>query len=215
MATNYQFRVYMNYDVRPSDDWTTTFEYANLPDDISSGIITTTADGCVAAIQQCLLGNAIIDRVVVSTWQPDSTPYDPETVRTISYGVFGDVEFTLTDPVDDTLCWFIRRNVETGRTGKIQLRGTILVDQLVSTSGAWQFSTGDGGDFDDKADVMWLALSNDNSPSLIGVALLSTTYPATEAGEKQVPIKVYAAEPTTRLLTGLTSVGPKERQERQ
>lgn len=210
----YSIRTYMHYDVRPSDFWTCTLEY-NIDDTVESPEMTSVCDELVNGIKEILLANVVIDRVVVSTWVADSDPYDPEALRTISYGVMGARGFTLTAPVADSLTLFIRKDVGSGRTGKIQLRGTLLNAQLDSDSGEWTIITADVDNFEGFVDDFWTGASAIETPALIGLVLLSTTYPATAAGVKQVPVKVYSATPIIRAVNVFTLVGPRERQVNQ
>ena len=211
----YKFTAFMSYDVRPSDFWTASIEKQLGEDDISAGSIELEADNFVAGLKVPLLGNALIDRVVVSTWFPDSQPYDPDTVRTISYGIEGDRGYVVSEPVDDTLCLLVRKNVASGRTGKFQLRGVLLVSDLTAASGDWQLDGAVASDFEDNINVMYETICSENNMQLIGLVLLDTLYPATDEDEVQVPIKVYSDNPIVRAVTGAVIVKPTERQENQ
>lgn len=212
--TNYSFRAYMNYDVRPSDDWTFNCEY-QVDGTIDSGAVEDVANGIKIGLQGMLLDNVIVDRVVASTWVPDGMPYDPSTLRVFPMGVFGLVEFPLGDPVDDDLALFIRKAVSTGRSGKIMLRGTMTTLNITTDSGSWVLTGGAVSAFAARV----LAFSNDllNAPgfALIGAAFTGWTYPATAEGVKQIPIKNYASTPTVREVSELSLVGPIERQDTQ
>lgn len=210
----YSIRTYMHYDVRPSDFWTSTIEYT-IADEVESAAVDNLVDDLVAGYVEILLGTVIIDRVVISTWVPDSTPYDPEAVRTISVGLNGGRGFVLTEPVADDLTLFIRKDVTSGRTGKFSLRGTILNAQVDSESGEWTIISTDVDDFEGFVEAFWNGASSYNPPQLIGLVLLDTTYPAVAAGVKQVPVKVYSADPIVRDSTGFTLVGPRTRQVHQ
>jgi len=66
-----------------------------------------------------------IDRAVVSTYQVDSRPYNPDTFTTIPVGVFGNNNLGQGDPVSLEHCIFIRRAVASGRPGKLLYRGCL------------------------------------------------------------------------------------------
>jgi hypothetical protein len=78
------------------------------------------------------LSGAIIDRVAISTYVPDSQPYNPNTLAIFPFSVPG----TRTGPgsvLALEACLFVRRNVIFGRDGRLLYRGC-LTDQQVSSS---------------------------------------------------------------------------------
>jgi hypothetical protein len=74
-----------------------------------------------------------IDRVVVSTYQPDSRPYNPETFTTIPVNQEGTASFT-SDAMPIEYCIFVRRVTAAGRPGKLLYRGA-LQESDVGTQG--------------------------------------------------------------------------------
>lgn len=206
---------YMNYDVRPTEQWTTTLEFDH-EGTLDSGLVYDTALNFANGLSGLLLSNVIIDRVTASTWVPDSEPYDPANVRTIPIGINGEREFLLTDPVDDDLVLFIRKTVDTGRTGKVLLRGCMVTADLAVYSGSWILKSGPIADFTEAIDN-WATLMIDSALAcaLVGSPLLGITYPAVAEGVKQVPIKNYSPTPTIRPVRDFALVGPTERQDTQ
>lgn len=207
----YIFRAYMAYDVRPSDEWSATLEY-DIDDSVESPSVAATALNMAAGLAVMVYNNVRIDRVVVSTWQQDSDPYDINALRTISIGIFGDREYSLTNVVADELTLFLRKNVFRGRTGKMLLRGVLTVAQLTSNSGSWTILPIALPALLTAVEDMWTFFTSGAEPVMIGAALLDITYPATAAGVKQEPVKVYATSPTVRNISGLDLVGPRSRQ---
>ena len=70
------------------------------------------------------LAGIIIDRVTISTYVPDSLPYNPNNVATFPFSV------TSTRPAPAEvlpleLCLFVRRNVNFGRDGRLLYRGCL------------------------------------------------------------------------------------------
>jgi hypothetical protein len=208
------FRAYMFYDSRPSDDWSTTLEYS-IDADISSGIVEAAALAFADGLSEMLLNNVIIDRVVVSTWEPDSEPYDPDSLRVVPVGINGQNAFAFTTPADDDLVVFIRKSVVTGRTGKMQLRGCFTVSALETESGSWTFTALAQTEMETDTAAAWDLWAGTDPPVLIGVVLLDTIYPAVAEGTKQIPVKVYTDIPSVRQVNGLVVVGPNERQDTQ
>jgi hypothetical protein len=74
-----------------------------------------------------------LDRAVVSTYQPDSRPYNPDTFTTVPINVAGTAEFS-TDAMPIEYCVFVRRVVASGRPGKLLYRG-VLEEGAVGTLG--------------------------------------------------------------------------------
>jgi hypothetical protein len=78
------------------------------------------------------LSGAVIDRVAISTYVPDSQPYNPNTLAVFPFSVNG----TRTGPGNVLAletCLFVRRNVVFGRDGRLLYRGC-LTDGQVSTN---------------------------------------------------------------------------------
>jgi len=211
----WKFTACLNYEARPSEFWTASVGKELGIEDVEDSSLVVDADDFAAALADKALSNVVIDRIVISTWQPDSDPYDPEAVRTVSYGLPGLRGFLASEPTDDTLAYFIRKNVNSGRSGKFYLRGWMLVSDLTAGSGAWALSSLVEEDFADNVDQFFNLLTNTNSIALIGLALLDTIYPAVPLGTKQVPVKMYSETPTVRAVASIVGVRPTERQERQ
>jgi len=81
-----------------------------------------------------------IDRAVVSTYQVDSRPYNPDTFATVPINVPGTASFT-TDAMPLEYCLFVRRAVQSGRPGKLLYRG-VLDEGAVGTLGLRAIVTG-------------------------------------------------------------------------
>jgi len=74
-----------------------------------------------------------LDRVVVSTYQPDSRPYNPDTFTTLPINLDGTAT-TSGDAMPIEYCVFVRRVVASGRPGKLLYRG-VLDEASVGTLG--------------------------------------------------------------------------------
>ena len=79
------------------------------------------------------LQGVILDRGVVSTYAPDSEPYNPDSFVTFSLGltagrpVVGEVL-----PLE--MCLYVRRNVFNGRYGKAYYRGALTEQDVIAPS---------------------------------------------------------------------------------
>lgn len=213
MSDNVALTYYMHYDERPNDYWTTRWELVAVGGPIGAPAENAALDGA-SALATLLLDNVIIDRVVLSTVEPDGALYDPTTVKVISLGLQGTHPILASNPVDDDIVLFVRKNVISGRTGKMQLRGAMAVNMLTTYAGSWKLTNGAKAELTSRLSDLddWVS---DNQISLIGYPLLQTIYPATPEGQKQKPIKVYTDTPIVRRVTSLSLVGPNERQDTQ
>ncbi len=104
-----------------------------------------------------------IDRAVISTYQPDSTPYNPDTFTSLPVEIAGqNVGGGESLPVE--YCTFVRRVVTTGRTGKLLYRGS-LAEDWVTVQGLRAVLTdtylnASQASFSDWFGTIWLASGN-------------------------------------------------------
>jgi hypothetical protein len=102
-----------NYEVQATE---------NLP---NAGFVLPTLANRFVDLERPLHSTAVtIDRVVISTYAPDSRPYNPDTLATYSYNVQCQRTST-SDLVPLETCLFIRRITEFGRSGKLFYRGCL------------------------------------------------------------------------------------------
>lgn len=207
-------RAYMHYAERPNDEWTHTLEYA-FTGSLESGEAELIALDLGTGLSELLLKTVLIDRVVLSTWEQDSKPYDPSKLRVVPIGVFGKVEFLVGEETDDDIVIYVRKAVSSGRAGKIQLRGCLLDGNMESESGSWVLSSSLRSAIEARLALYWSSITNNARPALIGAPLVSWTYPAVPEGTKQVPIPNYATEPYVREVNAVVLVGVNERQDTQ
>lgn len=94
--------------------------------------------GKIAAFETAFhLNTTYINRVTVSTWVPDSTPYNGNELVTVPISANGLREQLLGQEalgLDDTL--YVRKTPQTGELGKIMYRGVLLeLDSIVNAQG--------------------------------------------------------------------------------
>jgi len=70
------------------------------------------------------LAGITIDRVTISTYVPDSLPYNPNNVATFPFSVFA-TRPASSEVLPLELCLFVRRNVNFGRDGRLLYRGCL------------------------------------------------------------------------------------------
>ena len=70
------------------------------------------------------LSDVSFDRITISTYQPDSQPYDP--TRFVSFPIFLQGQRARSgDALTLAICLFVRREVSFGRSGKLLFRGVL------------------------------------------------------------------------------------------
>jgi len=105
--------------------WANNYEMQavnNLSD--PSSALQELANNLVALERALHLTDIIIDRVTISTYAPDSQPYNPDNLATYPYSQFGQRTFS-GDVLPLDACLFIRRNTNFGRDGRLFYRGCL------------------------------------------------------------------------------------------
>jgi hypothetical protein len=121
----YTVRVFKSLLAQPDVRWANTYEieYAGEMDyNAAEGI----SAALIAAEQELHIDVVKFDRCTVSTWLPDSAPYDPAALHTFTpsgdvvgaNAIIGDVE------VLDTVLW-VKRIADNGRNGRLFYRGVL------------------------------------------------------------------------------------------
>lgn len=211
-----RFKAYYKPITRPSDVYSVEFEYNPEVAGIDDALVESIADNIVAGLVLLLTDDARMDRVVASTYTPDGEPYDPTTFRVFNYSNVG----TRTGIIGigtsaDTIALLLRRVPSNGRFGRILLRLSTFTNEVADKEGELALTT---GAFDEIAvlveDAFALWQITDRMV-MAGNPLIETQYPATPEGVKQVPIKVFAPEPTVRQVVSMELVGITTRQREQ
>lgn len=136
----FYIRVRKHHNEDPSTVWYNTYEVAALS---SGGLdeIQGAKTICVNFEAALLLNSATIDQATVSTWEPGLGGYNPGDFITYIENTVGTRALTGGDDLDLTVAFYIRRQAESGRNGKIFLRNSLLSTDVVSTGGKWRFAS--------------------------------------------------------------------------
>jgi len=105
--------------------WANNYELqaaADIPDPPFA--LQALSDRLVALERLFHITSVVIDRVTISTYAPDSQPYNPNTLATFPYSLRGQRNIT-TDALPLEMCLFIRRNTDFGRDGRLLYRGCL------------------------------------------------------------------------------------------
>jgi hypothetical protein len=115
------FRVYHSLTGSMDERWSNTFEaIADGAGTLSD--LTTLGDKLLALCQGMTGGHVSLPGYSISTWVPDSTPYNPENFYVSPTGEIVGSRFVAA-PLALEVCELVQRKAVTGRTGRIYFRG--------------------------------------------------------------------------------------------
>lgn len=128
-------RTYKHADVAIDNSWANSYE-------IKVGTSATLANlrsfmsAAMAFEAKMCLDTTVIDRGVVSTWVPDGEPYNPASFAVLDYNTPGEETSPAgTSMLSLDVCLHIRRIVDTGRFGKLFLRGLLTEGDIQGRAG--------------------------------------------------------------------------------
>jgi len=114
--------------------WANNYEVAattNVPDPVVA--LQELADRLVTLERNIHLRGVFIDRVTISSYAPDSQPYDPDTLATFPYTLEGVRNYN-GEAVPLELCLFVRRSTNFGRDGRLLYRGCLSEGDITAPS---------------------------------------------------------------------------------
>jgi len=114
--------------------WANNYEFRATQDVTFAQTVIFDLVNRLVDLERPLYPNYIrLDRAVVSTYQPDSRPYNPDTFTTVPINADGTATIS-GDAMPIEYCVFVRRVVASGRPGKLLYRG-VLDEGSVGTLG--------------------------------------------------------------------------------
>lgn len=139
----FNLSIFKNWASSGGAPWVNTYHLETTEDDGPASASLLAAGLDVVQAEQAVHRPAVyFDRYVISTYSPDSTPYNPETFVVVSIG-FNGLRPAGDDAVDLNAVWKVRRDTATGRPGKIAYRGVLgEADIQANASGYWQINPG-------------------------------------------------------------------------
>jgi len=141
----YTVRIFKSWGVRdPERRWVNSYE---LESDLASpGLLVDTMQAIVEAEQQIHLHKVQFLSATISTWVEDSHPYDPAAFNTYELTTVGARDLPdahALEALDTNVCYLIKRQCASGRSGKLFYRGCLLeLDVEMGGDGRFQISTG-------------------------------------------------------------------------
>lgn len=206
-------KAYVHPVGRPMEELTSEVEYNPEIERLDDTIVTNIATNARDAYRDMLLEEYVLNRFVFSFWESDSEVYDPLNSRTIPINLPGTRVLGGATPVDETVGLFIIREVAYGRSGRFIFKGYLRNNEITFQDGSWVLTSTGAADAATNVAAFWDNLSVVETPIMIGRSQTSIFYPATPEGEKQIPVRQYAAEPHIRPVLNLVVGGVREHQE--
>ena len=120
--TDLIIRVYKRAVGNPEFVWVNTYEAWCLAPPTSFGAYATMLDAFVAAEATFHLPSVEFIRATVSTWAPDSRPYDPQAFLVNEYGDTFGQNVVSSDPMPRNVVLSVRRHAVSGRSGRLFYR---------------------------------------------------------------------------------------------
>jgi len=122
------FKQYIGYA------WANNYEVEAVQDITNVAVSLEALVTRIVALERPLhLSGVVIDRVTVSTYVPDSLPYNPNTVATFPISTNGTRQ-AQGESLPLELCLFVRRNVVLGRDGRLLYRGCLTENDMSAST---------------------------------------------------------------------------------
>lgn len=134
-----QFTVttYKNFNTVPLPEWVNTWELVAV-DDGTAGDLITVAHTISVFESKLLCNNALVSRAVVRTWDSDGRNQPGNFIST-TQNVIGQ-KVPGVDPLPITQAWYIKRSVQSGRYGKLELRNNLTEAEVGTINGVAVFA---------------------------------------------------------------------------
>jgi hypothetical protein len=135
------------YKVVPNAEiaWANTYEVIvdqpTVDPDVTTARLSALRNAFVTLERGLLNAAYILDRIIISTYVPDGTPYDPFTFVSYTISQPG-TYFTPGNPLLPLqFCALVKRTVNYGRQGSILYRGAVAANDAIITPGGTVIET--------------------------------------------------------------------------
>lgn len=147
MASVY-VRIFKSYGSPANRQWSNVYELNDGGPVVEAGVLPTgfvSAAGALVDAERALHLDAVyFNRYTISTWQPDSRPYNPDTLVTQPLAVQGLNGIAGAEPSIEDLrivAW-IARKTATGRPGRAFYRGCLIEAMVENQGGKMRLTPG-------------------------------------------------------------------------
>jgi len=129
------------YKIVPNAEiaWANTYEFASnqtiTDPTLANDALFALAEAIKSFEVSILVDDFVFDRIVMSTYVPDSNPYNPYSFISFSYSVPGDYYIPSTTPLPLQFAALVKRRVGFGRQGNLLYRGVAHVQDVTISSG--------------------------------------------------------------------------------
>ena len=129
----FTFRITKALDTNPQLQFANSYEFVATTSG-GEGDLLTLGTALVQFESIMMRTNVVFARLLVSTWQPDSKPYDP-SVFISSTLTAGGARLTSSPPEPLNVCFSVSRQCASGRFGHIFYRGVLSQEDVTAPSG--------------------------------------------------------------------------------
>ncbi len=130
----FTFRVLKHLATNPENVWANSYEFI-ATDAGGTAELFALGDALVAFERELHSVQVAFDRYIVSTWEADSVPYDPETFVSVPLDVIGVLVSLGNDLVPLGEAWRVNRQAATGRFGNLFFRGSLTEVEVQAPAG--------------------------------------------------------------------------------
>lgn len=133
------FRITKFHNANPDRKWANTYEFVAAGSGAETNLLAlgTTLVQFESAIHY---GAILFDRLLISTWEEDSHPYDPNTLIASPLTAAGSLTSLGTQVEPINFCFDVRRFCPSGRYGHIFYRGALAESDVEAPSGRAQLA---------------------------------------------------------------------------
>jgi hypothetical protein len=130
----FTFRIIKSLSTNPSNEWVNSYEFRAVEDGLSSTLIALAS--VVVAFEAALHATSVVfKRAIISTWEPDSVPYDPLSFISVPLSQNGTRPITSEEVEPTGMAWRVLRQASTGRFGNLFYRGALFENEVLAPAG--------------------------------------------------------------------------------
>lgn len=209
----YTVRVFKSLVDQPTVSWSNTYELSSGEGPWAYEDMSGIADSLVSFEETFHLDGVRFDRVVFSTYEPDSKPYNPDNLAVFPRDDVGDVvAFAMEREALDTVLW-VRRQTQFGRAGRAYYRGVLIDTDVETTNGQLSLTAAGVA----RLAIVWTLAMTFLEPAIAymvmaGQSLESKLYMPTQMGEKQQVLRNYQDNVHVRKVNDLIIAGVRRSQ---
>lgn len=136
--SKFTFRVFKYNENRPDLPWVNNYEAYSRGEGVLANVQAMLV--CLCLFEQVFHSTSTrIYKAIASTYDEEvSPPYNPDSFYTYLCDYQG--ARTVLNPVDTRVCWYVRKQVQSGRQGKLLYRGVLGEADIEAGAGTYALS---------------------------------------------------------------------------